>query len=90
MTIHRVPLMHVIGPEEARSRREQTLDGIHANLEADEHPKEMVRIHLVADGRVIHFDLPSLKRRKIKTPSVRERRRLLGFQLADFLTAAGL
>jgi hypothetical protein len=75
-----------------QSRRERYLDQLHANLEADRRPKEPVHISLfpASRGARIVFHLDSLKKRKKRIPSERERRRLLGIQLADFLTAGGL
>jgi len=78
--------------EKERSRREAYLDQLHASLEADRWPKEPVHLSFFpADGgpRMV-FRLDSLKKRKKSAPSERERRRLLGLQLADFLTAGGL
>ena len=75
-----------------QSRRQRYLDQLHATLEADPSPKEPVHISLFPPqgGARIVFCLDSLKKRKKRTPSERERRRLLGVQLADFLTAGGL
>jgi len=86
-----VPNLDAPGPEKEKSRRDRYLDQLHANLEADPSPKKPVRISLFPLGgaRVV-FNLDSLKKRKKRTPSKRERRRLLGIQLADFLTAGGL
>jgi hypothetical protein len=73
------------------AQRERYLDRLHANLEADPSPKKPVRVSLFPHGGArIVFYLDSLKKRKKRTPSERERRRLLGIQLADFLTAGGL
>jgi hypothetical protein len=87
-----VPDLDMPDPEKERSRRERYLDQLHADLEADPSPKEPVRIScFLRDGSArIVFSLDSLKKRKKRTPSERERRRLLGLQLADFLTAGGL
>jgi hypothetical protein len=78
--------------EKERSRRERYLDRLHATLETDQWPKEPVHISLFPSdgGSRIVFLLDSLKKRKKRTPLARERRRLLGIQLADFLTAGGL
>jgi hypothetical protein len=75
-----------------QSRRERYLDQLHASLEADRSPKKPVHISLFPanGGARIVFRLDSLKKRKKRTPSATERRRLLGIQLADFLTAGGL
>jgi hypothetical protein len=73
------------------AQRELALDGIHARLEGTPRPKEPATLTLyTAEGQRITCRIDSLKRRKKRTPSERERRRLLGFQLADFLTAGGL
>ena len=84
--------LEVPDAEAELSRRERHLDQLHATLEADQWPKEPVHISLFPSdrGARIVFRLHSLKRRKKRTPSARERRRLLGIQLADFLTAGGL
>jgi len=83
--------LEVPDAEAELSRRERHLDQLHATLEADQWPKEPVHISLFSsDGARIVFRLDSLKKRKKRTPSERERRRLLGIQLADFLTAGGL
>jgi hypothetical protein len=89
--VRMVPNLDVPDPEKEQSRRECYLDQLHADLEADPSPKEPVRISLFPHGgpRIV-FHLDSLKKRKKRTPSERERRRLLGIQLADFLTAGGL
>jgi hypothetical protein len=90
--VRMVPDLDVPDPEKEQSRRERYLDQLHADLEADPSPKKPVRISLfLGDGSArIVFHLDSLKKRKKRTPSERERRRLLGIQLADFLTAGGL
>ena len=82
----------LLDPGRKQSRRERFLDQLHADLEADPSPKKPVRISLFPSdgGARIVFNLDSLKKRKKRTPSERERRRLLGIQLADFLTAGGL
>ena len=87
-----VPDLDVPDPEKEQSRRERYLDQLHAELEADPSPKEPARISLFPrdGGARIVFNLDSLKKRKKRTPSERERRRLLGLQLARFLTAGGL
>lgn len=87
-----LPALDVPDPVKEQSRRERYLDLLHANLEADPSPKEPVRISQfpLHGGTRIVFCLDSLKKRKKRTPSERERRRLLGIQLADFLTATGL
>ena len=74
------------------AERERYLDRLHANLEADPSPRKPVCISLFPSHGTeqIVFRLDSLKKRKKRTPSERERRRLLGIQLADFLTAGGL
>jgi hypothetical protein len=76
-------------PDAARelSLRESYLDQFCATLEADPSPKKPVHID---GGPRIAFRQDNLKKRKKRTPSERERRRLLGLQLADFLTAGGL
>ena len=85
------PDFDVPDPVKEQSRREGYLDQLHANLEADPSPNETVRISLFPHGGAgIVFHLDSLKKRKKRTPSARERRRLLGIQLAHFLTAGGL
>ena len=77
--------------EGERTRRERALDHVHAQAEGTPHPKKPLNISLRAPGgRLMTYSLDSLKRRRKRTPSERERRRLLGLQLADFLTAAGL
>jgi hypothetical protein len=81
----------LLDPEKKQSRRERYLDQLHANLEADPSPKKPVHISLFPHGEArIVFCFDSLKKRKKRTPSERERRRLLGIQLADFLKAGGL
>jgi len=78
----------LLDPGRKQSRRERLL---HADLEADPSPKKPVHISAFPRGGArIVFNLDSLKKRKKRTPSERERRRLLGIQLADFLTAGGL
>jgi len=52
-------------------------------LEETPRPKEPAVY--TPEGRWITYKLHSLKNRKKRTPSKRERRRLLGLQLADFL-----
>ena len=86
-----VPDLDAPDPEKEKSRRDRYLDQLHEDLEADPSPKKPVRISLFPHGgpRIV-FNLDSLKKRKKRTPSKRERRRLLGIQLADFLTAGGL
>ena len=86
------PDLDVPDPVKEQSRRECYLDQLHASLEADRWPKKPVHIWLFLPhgGKKILFRLDSLKKRKKRTPSKRERRRLLGLQLADFLTAGGL
>jgi len=80
-----------LDPGRKQSRRERFLDQLHADLEADPSPKKPVHISAFPRGGArIVFNLDSLKKRKKRTPSERERRRLLGIQLADFLTAGGL
>ena len=77
--------------EGERALREQVLDRIHATLEGAQRRKEPVVVGVCTrEGQLITYRIDSLKMRKRKTPSERERRRLLGLQLADFLTAAGL
>jgi len=87
-----VPDLDAPDPEKEKSRRDRYLDQLHEDLEADPSPKKPVRISLFPSdgGARIVFNLDSLKKRKKRTPSKRERRRLLGIQLADFLTAGGL
>ena len=87
-----LPELAVPDVEMEHSRRERYLDQLHAKLEADQSPKKPVHISLFPThgGVKIVFRLNSLKKRKKRTPSERERRRLLGIQLADFLTAGGL
>jgi hypothetical protein len=86
-----IPDLGVPDPVKEQSRRERCLDHIHAQVERTPRPKEPVDIVLCAPGgRPITYRLDSLKRRKKRTPSEHERRRLLGLQLADFLTAAGI
>ena len=81
----------LLDPGRKQSRRERFLDQLHADLEADPSPKKPVHISAFPRGGArIVFNLDSLKKRKRRTPSKRERRRLLGIQLADFLTAGGL
>ena len=86
------PDLDVPDPVKEQSRRECYLDQLHASLEADRWPKKPVHIWLFLPHSVrkIVFRLDSLKKRKKRTPSERERRRLLGIQLANFLTAGGL
>jgi hypothetical protein len=77
--------------EGERTRRERVLDHIHAQAEGTPYPKKPLNISRRAPGgRLITYSLDSLKRRRKRTPSERERRYLLGLQLADFLTAVGL
>jgi hypothetical protein len=87
-----IPDLDVPDPVKEQSRRERYLEQLHATLETDPSPKKPVHISLfpAGGGAKIVFRLDSLKKRKRRTPSERERRRLLGLQLADFLTAAGL
>ena len=87
-----VPERRLPDAEKERSRRERYLDQLHATLEADQWPKGPVHISLFPSdgGPRIVFHLDSLKKRKKRAPSERERRRLLGIQLGDFLTAGGL
>jgi len=86
------PALDVRDPRKEQSRRERYLDQLHATLEADRSPKRPVHISLFPSngGAQIVFRLHSLNKRKKRTPLARERRRLLGIQLADFLTAGGL
>ena len=85
-----VPKLEVPDAEIERSRREHYLDRLHARQEADPLPKAPGHISLVPSDRGprINFRLDSLKNRKKRTPS--ERERLLGLQLAGFLIAGGL
>lgn len=77
--------------EGEHTRREQDLDNIHAQIEATPRPNEPVNMTLYTpEGKRITYDLDSLNGRRKKTPSERERRRMLGLELADFLTAGGL
>ena len=87
-----IPELGVPDAEKEQSRRERYLDQLHASLEADQSPKEPVHISLfpACGGARIVFRLDSLTKGKKRTPSEPERRRLLGLQLADFLTAGGL
>jgi hypothetical protein len=80
-----LPELEIPDAEREQSRRERYLDQLHGNLEADQSPKKPVHISLFPanGGARIAFRLDSLKKRKKRTPSERERRRLLGRQLAD-------
>ena len=86
------PDFDIPDPVKEQSRRERYLDHLHASLEADPSPDEQVDIYLfpAGGGPRSMFRLDSLKKRKKRTPSERVRRRPLGIQLADFLTAGGL
>lgn len=76
---------------EEMALREQVLDGLHRSLEADPYPDEVVAFLAVTpEGKHAEVRLPSLRERKRQHPSAAERRRLLGFQLADYLTALGV
>ena len=98
--LSRDPAAHLLGvgicrpPETVegeREERELALDQIHTMLEGTPRPKEPAVIALYTpEGQRITYELDSLKKRKKRTPSERERRRLLGLQLADFLTSGGL
>lgn len=71
--------------------REQVLDQLHHALENDPYPDEPVTVTaLTPTGKRLGLYLPSLRERKHKYPSAEARRKLLGFQVADYLTALGV
>ena len=74
-----------------RALCEQVLDRVHETLENDPHPeKSVVLTAMMPGGKRVDVDLPSLLARKRLHPSAKERRRLLGFQLGNFLKTMGV
>lgn len=75
--------------DERQALREQMLDRLHQALENDQHPEEPVTLTAFRrDGKRFAVHLPSLRDRKRNCPSVERRRKLLSFQLADFIAAS--